>query len=64
MVENENLLINPALVNSHLPKSTTHEEYMKTSFLYVGYVRQCVFYQGLGRKQRCESGMWLRIGKG
>lgn len=25
-------IINPALVNSHLPKSTTHEEYMKMSF--------------------------------
>lgn len=25
-------IINPALVNSHLPKSTTHEEYMRMSF--------------------------------
>ena len=25
-------VINPALVNSHLPKSTTHEEYMRMSF--------------------------------
>lgn len=25
-------IINPALVNSHLPKSTTHKEYMKMSF--------------------------------
>ena len=25
-------IINPALVNSFLPKSTTHEEYMKMSF--------------------------------
>lgn len=25
-------IINPALVNSYLPKSTTHEEYMKMSF--------------------------------
>lgn len=28
-------IINPALVNSHLPKSTTHEEYMKMSFLML-----------------------------
>ena len=25
-------IINPALVNSYLPKSTTHEEYMRMSF--------------------------------
>lgn len=25
-------IINPALVNSHLPKSTSHEEYMRMSF--------------------------------
>ena len=25
-------IINPALVNSNLPKSTTHEEYMRMSF--------------------------------
>lgn len=25
-------IINPALVNSHLPKYTTHEEYMRMSF--------------------------------
>lgn len=28
-------IINPALVNSFLPKSTTHEEYMKMSFLML-----------------------------
>lgn len=28
-------IINPALVNSHLPKSTTHEEYMRMSFLML-----------------------------
>lgn len=36
-------IINPALVNSHLPKSTTHEEHMRMSFLHVGYGR-CNFY--------------------
>lgn len=28
-------IINPALVNSHLPKSTTHEEYMRMSFVML-----------------------------
>lgn len=28
-------VINPALVNSNLPKSTTHEQYMKMSFLML-----------------------------
>lgn len=28
-------IINPALVNSHLPKSTTYDEYMKMSFLML-----------------------------
>ena len=28
-------IINPALVNSFLPKSTTHEEYMRMSFLML-----------------------------
>lgn len=28
-------IINPALVNSSLPKSTTHEEYMKMSFVML-----------------------------
>jgi hypothetical protein len=28
-------IINPALVNSHLPKSTTHEEYMRISFVML-----------------------------
>ena len=28
-------IINPALVNSHLPKSTSHEQYMKMSFVML-----------------------------
>ena len=28
-------VINPALVNSNLPKSTTHEEYMRMSFVML-----------------------------
>lgn len=28
-------VINPALLNSNLPKSTTHEQYMKISFLML-----------------------------
>lgn len=28
-------IINPALVNSHLPKSTTHEEYMQMCFVML-----------------------------
>ena len=28
-------IINPALVNSYLPKSTTHEEYMQMSFVML-----------------------------
>ncbi len=28
-------IINPALVNSHLPKSTTHKEYMRMCFVML-----------------------------
>ena len=57
-------IINPALVNSHLPKSTTHEEYMRMSFLYVGYGRCNIYDFKLENILWCITGIWLRIGKG
>ena len=51
-------IINPALVNSHLPKSTTHEEYMRMSFcmldmadsifMIYGWQKSCGASQELG----------------
>ena len=35
-------IINPALVNSHLPKSTTHEEYMRMSFIMLD-MADCIY---------------------
>lgn len=39
-------IINPALVNSHLPKSTTHEEYMKMSFVMLDMADSVYFING------------------
>ena len=51
-------IINPALVNSFLPKSTTHEEYMRMSFcmldmcdsiyLLKGFEKSCGANRELG----------------
>ena len=51
-------IINPALVNSFLPKSTTHEEYMRMSFCMLdmcnsifmidGWQKSCGSSQELG----------------
>lgn len=51
-------IINPALVNSFLPKSTTHEEYMRMSFcmldmcdsiyLLKGFEKSCGSNRELG----------------
>ena len=39
-------LINPALVNSFLPKSTTHEEYMRMSFCMLDMADGVYFING------------------
>ena len=39
-------IINPALVNSHLPKSTTHEEYMRMSFCMLDMCDSVYFTKG------------------
>lgn len=39
-------IINPALVNSHLPKSTTHEEYMRMSFCMLDMCDSVYFIKG------------------
>ena len=39
-------IINPALVNSHLPKSTTHEEYMRMSFCMLDMADSVYFISG------------------
>lgn len=39
-------IINPALVNSHLPKSTTHEEYMRMSFCMLDMCDIVYFIKG------------------
>lgn len=39
-------IINPALVNSHLPKSTTHEEYMQMSFCMLDMCDSVYFING------------------
>ena len=39
-------IINPALVNSHLPKSTTHEEYMRMSFVMLDMCDSVYFING------------------
>ena len=39
-------IINPALVNSHLPKSTTHEEYMRMSFCMLDMADSVYFING------------------
>ena len=39
-------IINPALVNSHLPKSTTHEEYMRMSFCMLDMCDSIFFING------------------
>ena len=39
-------IINPALVNSHLPKSTTHEEYMRMSFCMLDMADAIYMLQG------------------
>ena len=39
-------IINPALVNSNLPKSTTHEEYMRMSFVMLDMCDSVYFING------------------
>ena len=39
-------IINPALVNSHLPKSTTHEQYMRMSFCMLDMCDSVYFISG------------------
>ncbi len=39
-------IINPALVNSCLPKSTTHEEYMRMSFCMMDMCDSVYFIKG------------------
>lgn len=39
-------IINPALVNSFLPKSTTYEEYMKMSFCMLDMCEAIFMLQG------------------
>ena len=39
-------IINPALVNSFLPKSTTYEEYMKMSFCMLDMCESIQMLQG------------------
>ena len=39
-------IINPALVNSFLPKSTTHEEYMRMSFCMLDMCDSVYFISG------------------
>lgn len=46
-------IINPALVNSFLPKSTTHEEYMKMSFCMLDMAD--AIYMIKGWKKSCGA---------
>ena len=46
-------IINPALVNSFLPKSTTHEEYMKMSFCMLDMAD--VVYMMEGWRKSCGA---------
>ena len=39
-------IINPALVNSFLPKSTTHEQYMRMSFCMLDMCDSVYFISG------------------
>lgn len=58
-------IINPALVNSFLPKSTTHEQYMRMSFCMLDMCDSVYFISGYeNSKGACmELGYALAKGK-
>lgn len=58
-------VINPALVNSNLPKSTSYDEYMKMSFLMLGMCDAIYMLQGYHRSEgaKCELNVAQRTDK-
>lgn len=57
-------IINPALVNSCLPKSTTHEEYMRMSFCMLDMADSIYMLSNYENSKRCVYGIWLCVGEG
>lgn len=63
--ERKHIPINPAKVNATLPaKHTSHEEYMRISFLPAGHVRRDLYDAKLAAVGRGLYGVWLRKGEG
>lgn len=57
-------IINPALVNSFLPKSTTHEEYMRMSFCMLDMCDSVYFINGWEDSKGANQEYGYAIAKG
>ena len=57
-------IINPALVNSFLPKSTTYEEYMKMCFCMLDMADSVYFINGWEDSKGCLMEYGFSIKKG
>ena len=55
-------IINPALVNSCLPKSTTHEEYMRMSFCMLDMADSIYMLKGWSKSCGSNREYWHAMG--
>ena len=56
-------IINPALVNSYLPKSTTHEEYMRMSFCMLDMCDSIYLLKGFEKSCGSNRELWYAMAK-
>ena len=55
-------IINPALVNSYLPKSTTYEEYMKMCFCMLDMCEAIFMLKGWSKSCGSNREYWYAMG--